>query len=29
MAFDYWLADLVVAGLLAYLTYALLSPEKF
>jgi K+-transporting ATPase KdpF subunit len=29
MTFDYWLAGLVVAGLLVYLTYALLSPEKF
>jgi K+-transporting ATPase KdpF subunit len=29
MIFDYWLAGLVVAGLLVYLTYALLSPEKF
>jgi K+-transporting ATPase KdpF subunit len=29
MAFDYWLAGLVVAGLLVYLTYALLRPEKF
>jgi K+-transporting ATPase KdpF subunit len=29
MIFDYWLAGLVVAGLLVYLTYALLSPERF
>jgi K+-transporting ATPase KdpF subunit len=29
MIFDYWLAGLVVVGLLVYLTYALLSPEKF
>jgi K+-transporting ATPase KdpF subunit len=29
MIFDYWLAGLVTVGLLAYLTYALLSPEKF
>jgi len=29
MSFDYWLAGLVVAGLLAYLTYALVRPEKF
>jgi K+-transporting ATPase KdpF subunit len=29
MTFDYWLAGLVVAGLLVYLTYALLSPKKF
>ena len=29
MIFDYWLAGLVTAGLLAYLTYALLRPEKF
>jgi K+-transporting ATPase KdpF subunit len=29
MAFDYWLAGIVTAGLLAYLTYALLKPEKF
>ena len=29
MTFDYWLAGLVVTGLLVYLTYALLSPEKF
>jgi K+-transporting ATPase KdpF subunit len=29
MIFDYWLAGLVVAGLLVYLTYALLRPEKF
>jgi K+-transporting ATPase KdpF subunit len=28
MAFDYWLAGIVTAGLLAYLTYALLKPEK-
>jgi K+-transporting ATPase KdpF subunit len=27
--FDYWLAGLVVAGLLAYLSYALLYPEDF
>jgi K+-transporting ATPase KdpF subunit len=29
MAFDYWLAGIVTAGLLAYLAYALLKPEKF
>jgi K+-transporting ATPase KdpF subunit len=29
MMFDYWLAGLVVVGLLVYLTYALLKPEKF
>jgi K+-transporting ATPase KdpF subunit len=29
MMFDYWLAGLVTVGLLAYLTYALIRPEKF
>ena len=29
MMFDYSLAAIVSAGLLVYLTYALLSPEKF
>lgn len=29
MIFDYSLAALVSAGLLAYLTYALLRPERF
>ena len=29
MMFDYWLAGLVTVGLLVYLTYALLTPEKF
>jgi K+-transporting ATPase KdpF subunit len=29
MAFEYWLGALVTAGLLAYLIYALLRPEKF
>jgi K+-transporting ATPase ATPase F chain len=29
MAFDYWLAGLVTFGLLVYLTYALLRPERF
>jgi K+-transporting ATPase ATPase F chain len=29
MIFDYSLAGIVTAGLLAYLTYALLKPEKF
>jgi len=29
MAFDCWLAGIVTAGLLAYLAYALLKPEKF
>ena len=29
MIFDYWLAGIVNAGLLVYLTYALLTPEKF
>jgi K+-transporting ATPase KdpF subunit len=28
MPIDYWLAGLVMAGLLAYLTYALLRPER-
>ena len=28
MIFDYWLAGIVTAGLLVYLTYALLRPEK-
>ena len=28
MVFDYWLAGVVIAGLLVYLTYALLKPEK-
>ena len=27
MIFDYWLAGIVTAGLLAYLTYALIRPE--
>jgi K+-transporting ATPase KdpF subunit len=27
--FDYWLAGIVTAALLVYLTYALLRPEKF
>jgi K+-transporting ATPase KdpF subunit len=29
MLFDYSLAALVTAGLLVYLTYALLKPERF
>jgi K+-transporting ATPase KdpF subunit len=29
MTFDYTLAALVTAGLLIYLTYALLKPEQF
>ena len=29
MVFDYSLAALVAAGLLAYLVYALLRPERF
>jgi K+-transporting ATPase ATPase F chain len=29
MVFDYALAGFVAAGLLAYLTYALLRPERF
>jgi K+-transporting ATPase KdpF subunit len=29
MLFDYILAAIVVVGLLAYLTYALLRPERF
>ena len=29
MAFEYWLGAIVTVGLLAYLTYALLRPEKF
>ena len=29
MIFDYSLAGAVTAGLLLYLTYALLKPEKF
>lgn len=29
MFFDYWLAGIVTAGLLVYLTYALLWPERF
>jgi K+-transporting ATPase KdpF subunit len=29
MIFDYWLAGLVTVGLLAYLTYALIGPERF
>ena len=29
MIFDYWLTGIVTVGLLAYLTYALLRPEKF
>ena len=29
MIFDYSLAALVTLGLLVYLTYALLKPEKF
>ena len=29
MTIDYWLAAVVTAGLLIYLTYALLRPERF
>ena len=29
MIFDYWLAGIVTAGLLGYLTYALIRPERF
>jgi len=29
MVFDYTLAGLVTAGLMIYLTYALLRPERF
>jgi K+-transporting ATPase KdpF subunit len=29
MVFDYSIAGLVTAGLLLYLTYALLRPERF
>ena len=29
MTFDYALAAIVTAGLLVYLTYALLRPERF
>jgi len=29
MLFDYVVSGLVVAGLLVYLTYALLRPERF
>ena len=29
MIFDYWLAGIFTAGLLVFLTYALLTPEKF
>jgi len=29
MVFDYWLAGIVTIGILIYLVYALLTPEKF
>ncbi len=29
MIIDYWLAAIVAAALLVYLTYALLRPERF
>lgn len=29
MTFDYWLAGIVAAGLVVYLTYALIRPERF
>jgi len=29
MVFDYWLAGIVTVGVLVYLVYALLTPEKF
>jgi K+-transporting ATPase KdpF subunit len=29
MVFDYWVAGVVTVGLLVYLVYALLRPERF
>jgi K+-transporting ATPase KdpF subunit len=29
MAFDFWLGGIVTVGILIYLVYALLTPEKF
>jgi K+-transporting ATPase KdpF subunit len=29
MVFDYWLAGIVTVGILVYLVYALVLPEKF
>lgn len=29
MALDYWLGGIVTAGLLIYLVFALIRPEKF
>jgi len=29
MIFDYWLAGIVIVGILVYLVYALLTPESF
>jgi K+-transporting ATPase KdpF subunit len=29
MVFDYWVAGIVTVGILVYLVYALLTPEKF
>jgi K+-transporting ATPase KdpF subunit len=29
MTIDYWLGSVVTVGLLIYLTYALLHPERF
>ncbi|MGE0651766.1 MAG: K(+)-transporting ATPase subunit F [Alphaproteobacteria bacterium] len=29
MVFDYWLAGMVTLGLVIYLSYALLRPERF
>ncbi len=29
MVFDYWLSALVTAGLLVYLVYTLIRPERF
>ena len=29
MAFDYWLAGAVTVGLLVYLVYTLIRPERF
>jgi K+-transporting ATPase KdpF subunit len=29
MALDYWLGAIVTVGLLAYLVFALIRPEKF
>jgi K+-transporting ATPase KdpF subunit len=29
MTFEYWLAGITMIGLIAYLAYALLRPERF